>query len=57
MRIVVISPESEDPREAAALDGLLAAGLDHYHVRKPAWAEAELESWLRAPSAGTGARG
>jgi len=46
MRIVVISPESADPREVAALDGLLAAGLEYYHVRKPAWAEAELESWL-----------
>ena len=52
MRIVVISPESADPREAAAMDGLFAAGLEHYHVRKPAWSAAELESWLgRLPRA------
>jgi thiamine-phosphate pyrophosphorylase len=47
MQIVVISPESADPREAGAMDGLFAAGLEHYHVRKPAWTGAELESWLR----------
>ncbi len=47
MRIVVISPESEDPREAAAIDGLLASGLELYHVRKPSWTGAEIESWLR----------
>ena len=47
MQIVVISPESADPREAGAIDGLFAAGLEHYHVRKPAWTGAELESWLK----------
>lgn len=52
MRIVVISPESEDPREAAAMDGMFAAGLEQYHVRKPAWGGAELEAWLgRLPPA------
>jgi thiamine-phosphate pyrophosphorylase len=48
MRIVVISPESEDPREVAAMEGLFAEGLLHYHVRKPAWTPAVLEAWLRA---------
>jgi len=47
MRIIVISPESEDPREAEAMEGFFAAGLERYHVRKPLWTARELESWLR----------
>src|SRR5271157_1801926 len=47
MKIVVVSPPSTDPRERAALEGLWAAGLERYHVRKPAWTAAELEAWLR----------
>ena len=47
MRIVVISPESRDPREIPAVGGFLAAGLQRYHVRKPAWSEPELEAWMR----------
>lgn len=48
MQIIVISPESRDPREVPAMEGLFAAGLRLYHVRKPSWASAELESWLRS---------
>ncbi len=48
MRIVVISPESLDPREVPAMEGFLAAGLERYHVRKPLWGAPELEAWLRA---------
>jgi thiamine-phosphate pyrophosphorylase len=48
MRIVVISPESADAREVPAMEGLFAAGLERYHVRKPSWTEPELEGWLRA---------
>ena len=52
MRIVVISPESADPREAAAMEGLFVGGLEFYHVRKPAWSAADLEAWLgRLPRA------
>jgi thiamine-phosphate pyrophosphorylase len=47
MQIVVISPESADPREAAALGAFFEAGLERYHVRKPLWARAELGAWLR----------
>jgi thiamine-phosphate pyrophosphorylase len=47
MRIIVISPESADAREFAAMQGFFAAGLERYHVRKPSWGEAELETWLR----------
>jgi thiamine-phosphate pyrophosphorylase len=48
MRIVVISPESADPREIAAMEGFFEAGLERYHVRKPSWTEPELEAWLRS---------
>jgi thiamine-phosphate pyrophosphorylase len=48
MRIVVISPESEDPREVPAMEGFFGAGLERYHVRKPSWTEPELEAWLRS---------
>jgi thiamine-phosphate pyrophosphorylase len=46
MRIVVISPESEDPRELPAMDGFFMAGLERYHVRKPSWSRDALEAWL-----------
>jgi thiamine-phosphate pyrophosphorylase len=46
MRIIVISPESADAREVPAMQGLFAAGLERYHVRKPSWSETELEAWL-----------
>jgi len=47
MRIVVISPESADPREVRAIEGFFGAGLESYHVRKPSWTSDALESWLR----------
>ncbi|HEY1793462.1 MAG TPA: thiamine phosphate synthase [Opitutaceae bacterium] len=48
MLVAVISPEGDDPREAAALEGFLSAGLRRYHVRKPSWNRDRLEAWLRA---------
>jgi thiamine-phosphate pyrophosphorylase len=48
MKLVVISPEHDDPRESAALGDLFAAGLERYHVRKPAWSREKLAAWLRA---------
>lgn len=47
MKVVVISPEHADPREAVVLGDLFAAGLERYHVRKPTWSRTQLESWLR----------
>lgn len=47
MHITVISPEDRDPRELAAMGQFFAAGLERYHVRKPAWPAPELEAWLR----------
>jgi thiamine-phosphate pyrophosphorylase len=48
MKLVVISPEHDEPREIAVLGALFAAGLERYHVRKPHWSAAQLETWLRA---------
>ena len=47
MQIAVISPESADPREVDAMEGMFSEGLGRYHVRKPTWTEAGLEAWLR----------
>lgn len=46
MQITVISPEGQDPREVAAMDGLFSEGLARYHVRKPQWSDGELEAFL-----------
>jgi thiamine-phosphate pyrophosphorylase len=48
MKLIVISPEAHDPRELPALSRLFAAGLAHYHLRKPAWDRARLVAHLRA---------
>jgi len=48
MKLVVISPEHDDPRETAVMGALFAAGLERYHVRKPHWPAAKLGAWLRA---------
>jgi thiamine-phosphate pyrophosphorylase len=48
MKLVMISPERDEPREIAVLGALFAAGLERYHVRKPHWPAAQLETWLRA---------
>lgn len=48
MKLAVVSPEGIEAREAAVLEGLFAAGLERYHVRKPAASAAELECWLLA---------
>jgi thiamine-phosphate pyrophosphorylase len=48
MRLVVISPESADPREIDAVRAMLGRGLTRYHVRKPNWSEQQLVSWAEA---------
>jgi thiamine-phosphate pyrophosphorylase len=48
MELIVISPESAEPRERAAMEGFFGEGLGRYHVRKPLWTAQGLESWLRA---------
>jgi thiamine-phosphate pyrophosphorylase len=48
MRLVIISPESADPRELPAVEGFFAAGLERYHLRKPSWSSQALADWLDA---------
>ena len=48
MKLLLISPESDDARELPALPRLFAAGLAHYHLRKPSWDRARLADHLRA---------
>ncbi len=48
LRLVVISPAHDAPREIAVLGTLLDAGLERYHVRKPEITRAALAAWLRA---------
>ena len=47
MKLIVISPGHDEPREVAVLGDLFAAGLERYHVRKPDWSRDRLEAWLR----------
>ncbi len=48
LSLVVISPARDDPRETAVLGAMLDAGLERYHVRKPAISRPVLTAWLRA---------
>lgn len=56
MKPVLISPEGDDAREFAVLHELFAAGLDRYHLRKPGWSAAKVESWLQQAPVGWRAR-
>lgn len=47
MKLVVISPEHDDPREHAVLAVLFAAGLERYHVRKPRASADDVLAWVR----------
>ena len=48
MELIVISPETNDEREHAALMRFFHAGLQSYHLRKPAWSVTQLAAWLEA---------
>lgn len=48
MKLVVISPESADPREFAVLAQFFAEDLTSYHLRKPSWSRDQLAAHLRA---------
>ncbi len=56
MRLIVISPEGDDPREQRLLPALVAAGLERYHLRKPAWGAEQLAAWLTPLPAAVRAR-
>jgi|GEM_PF-50477 len=51
MKLVVISPESADPREIKAVRAMLGRGLTRYHLRKPGWSDEQLTTWCEAFSA------
>jgi len=52
VKLIVISPETENSREHPVLVELFAAGLTSYHLRKPTWSRARLAAWLHSlPSA------
>lgn len=46
--MVLISPEGQDERELGVLPELFAAGLQRYHLRKPAWTAERMAAWVRA---------
>ena len=48
MKLAVISPEHDEPREIAVLGELFATGLERYHARKLSWSRDKMETWLRA---------
>jgi len=50
MIVVLISPETDDPRERTVLASLMSmagAAPERYHLRKPQWSVAKTEAWLR----------
>jgi thiamine-phosphate pyrophosphorylase len=51
VKLTVISPEGDDPRELFVLEQLLAEGLADYHVRKPGWSRDAMAAYLgRVPA-------
>ncbi len=48
MRIVVVSPPDAYVNEQRWVCALFDAGLDRYHLRKPAWPAAQLANWLES---------
>lgn len=48
MKLVLISPERDEPCEIEILRELFSAGLERYHVRKPHASAADLENWVQS---------
>jgi thiamine-phosphate pyrophosphorylase len=46
MRLILISPPINQPREHLVLKALFERGLDTYHLRKPGFTEAQLVHYL-----------
>jgi thiamine-phosphate pyrophosphorylase len=46
MELIVISPPTTATHEVAVVTEMLAAGLARFHVRKPAWEQAEMAAYL-----------
>jgi thiamine-phosphate pyrophosphorylase len=48
VKLVLISPESDLPREAEWVAAMLGSGLERYHLRKPGWSRTRHQEWLQA---------
>jgi thiamine-phosphate pyrophosphorylase len=48
MKIVVVSPPDDRPDEHAICRALFEAGVQRYHLRKPAWTKALTAAWLES---------
>lgn len=45
--LIVISPESEYPKEAFWVSRMFEAGLERYHLRKPGWSKEQLIDFVQ----------
>ena len=48
MKLVVVSPPDDRPDERRICRALFEAGLERYHLRKPAWSECATSAWLES---------
>ncbi len=46
MKLIVLSSPEEIPQEARILNHLFAEGMEYFHLRKPAYAQAQVEALL-----------
>lgn len=46
-RLIVVSQPQHQPAEPQAVQALFEAGLQTFHLRKPAFAESEMQQWIR----------
>ena len=51
MRVVVVSPPDGNADGVSAVEAMFVAGLERYHLRKPAWNEQQTAAWLEATPA------
>ena len=45
--MLISTPDARLSQEQAHLDCLFRAGLANFHIRKPGWKDAQLESYVR----------
>jgi len=48
MRVVVVSPADGSADGPSTIEALFLAGLERYHLRKPAWDKQQTSAWLEA---------
>jgi thiamine-phosphate pyrophosphorylase len=47
MQLIIISPSTTFPDEAATVSALFEAGLQRFHLRKPSFSEEEMEDYVK----------